>query len=524
MIGTAYRTRREHGAIGLGRIAPTRDEFRRLAADRRVIPVVRRLLADGETPLGVYRKLADNQAGTFLLESAENGRSWSRWSFVGVHSAAALTEVAGKVTWTGTPPVGLPAVDQPYDGNPLQALDETLRALRTDPLPELPPLHGGMVGYIGYDAVRRLERLPTLAEDDLRLPELVMLLATDLAALDHHEGVITLIANAVNWDNTDERVDAAYDNAVARLEAMTARLCTPAPASAAVFQRPEPAFARRTPSEGFHAAVLAAKEQIMAGEAFQVVLSQRFQMSTDADALDIYRVLRTSNPSPYMYLLRLDDGRQRFDIVGSSPESLVTVRDGRATTHPIAGTRWRGETDVDDELLEKDLLADEKERAEHLMLVDLGRNDLGRVCLPGTVRVIDFYRVERYSHVMHIVSTVTGELAPGRTAFDAVTACFPAGTLSGAPKPRAMEIIEELEPTRRGLYGGVVGYLDFAGDADTAIAIRTALIRDGVAYVQAGAGIVADSDPRYEDTECLNKASAVLRAVATAQTLRLAAG
>jgi anthranilate synthase component 1 len=517
VIGTAYRIR--HGSAGLGEVSPTREEFRELAADRRVIPVVRRLLADGETPLGVYRKLAEDRSGTFVLESAENGRSWSRWSFVGVRSAAALTEVDGTVRWTGTPPVGLPGVGAAYPGDPLQALNETLRALRTDPLPDLPPLHGGMVGYIGYDAVRRLERLPELAEDDLRLPELVMLLATDLAALDHHEGVIMLIANAVNWDDTDERVDAAYDDAVARLNAMTERLCTPAPGSAAVFQRPEPAFTRGTSSDDFHAGVLTAKEQIMAGEAFQVVLSQRFQMTTDADALDVYRVLRTSNPSPYMYLLRLDG----FDIVGSSPESLVTVRDGRATTHPIAGTRWRGETDADDELLEKDLLADEKERAEHLMLVDLGRNDLGRVCLPGSVRVIDFYRVERYSHVMHIVSTVTGELAPDRTAFDAVAACFPAGTLSGAPKPRAMEIIEELEPTRRGLYGGVVGYLDFAGDADTAIAIRTALIRDGVAYVQAGAGIVADSDPRYEDTECLNKARAVLNAVATAGTLRIAA-
>jgi anthranilate synthase component I len=519
MIGTAYRIRPEHGTAGLGEVNLTREAFRELATQRRVIPVVRRLLADGETPLGVYHKLAEDRPGTFVLESAENGRSWSRWSFVGVRSAAALTEVDGTVTWTGTPPVGLPAVGAPYDGDPLQALDETLRALRTDPLPGLPPLHGGLVGYIGYDAVRRLERLPSLAEDDLRLPEMVMLLATDLAALDHHQGVITLIANAVNWDDTQQRVDAAYDDALARLDAMTQRLCTPAPATAAVFHRPEPAFERRTSPAEFHAGVLAVKEQIMAGEAFQVVLSQRFQMQTDADALDVYRVLRTSNPSPYMYLLRLDG----FDIVGSSPESLVTVRGGRATTHPIAGTRWRGETDADDELLEKDLLADEKERAEHLMLVDLGRNDLGRVCLPGTVRVIDFYRVERYSHVMHIVSTVTGELAPGRTAFDAVTACFPAGTLSGAPKPRAMEIIEELEPTRRGVYGGVVGYLDFAGDADTAIAIRTAVVRDGVAYVQAGAGIVADSDPRYEDTECLNKARTVLNAVSTAQTLRLAA-
>ncbi|WP_083959617.1 anthranilate synthase component I [Streptoalloteichus hindustanus] len=500
-------------ALGVGPVSPSREEFRALAAGRRVIPVVRRLLADGETPVGVYRKLAADRPGTFLFESAENGRSWSRWSFVGVRSAAALTVVDGEAAWVGNPPVGLPG-----GGDPLQALRATVEALRTDPLPGLPPLTGGMVGYVGYDAVRRLERLPELAEDDLRLPETVMLLATDLAALDHHEGTITLIANAVNWDDTDERVDAAYDDAVARLDAMTAALCTPTPPSAVAFTAAPPRFTRRRTSEEYRAAVERAKEAIRAGEAFQVVVSQRFDLPTEADALDVYRVLRTTNPSPYMYLLRLDG----FDIVGSSPEALVTVRDGKATTHPIAGTRWRSADPDEDLLLEKDLLHDEKERAEHLMLVDLARNDLGRVCRPGSVRVADFFRVERYSHVMHIVSTVTGELAEGRTAFDAIAACFPAGTLSGAPKPRAMELIEELEPTRRGLYGGVVGYLDFAGDADTAIAIRTAVVRDGVAHVQAGAGVVADSNPAAEDDECLNKARAVLNAVATAETFRLA--
>ena len=502
-------------STGMGTISPSREEFHLLAADRRVIPVVRRVLADAETPVGVYRKLAGGRAGTFLFESAENGRSWSRWSFVGVRSPAALTAAGGEARWTGTPPVGLPT-----GGDPLEALRETVQLLHTDPLPGMPPLTGGMVGFIGYDAVRRLERLPEIAVDDLQLPELIMLFATDLAALDHHEGTITLIANAVNWDNTPERVDAAYDDAVARLGAMTVGLQTTAAPTAAVFATPRPEYRRRRDREDYCAAVRAAKEAIQAGEAFQVVVSQRFEMSTTADPLDIYRVLRTTNPSPYMYLLRLDG----FDIVGSSPESLVTVRDGRATTHPIAGTRWRSVDPDEDALLEKDLLADEKERAEHVMLVDLGRNDLGRVCKPGTVHVVDFFRVERYSHVMHIVSTVTGELAEGKTAFDAVTACFPAGTLSGAPKPRAMELIEELEPTRRGLYGGVVGYLDFAGDADTAIAIRTALVRDEVAYVQAGAGIVADSDPIAEDTECVNKAGAVLAAIATAQTMRPAIG
>lgn len=500
---------------GMGAISPTREQFHALARDRRVIPVTRKLLADAETPVGVYRKLAGDRTGTFLLESAENGRSWSRWSFVGARCAAWLTSQDGKATWTGKVPDDLDG-----DGDPLEALRETFRLLHTEPLPGLPPLTGGMVGYIGYDTVRRLERLPELAEDDLRIPELVMMMATDLAALDHHEGTITLIANAVNWDNSPQRVDEAYDDAVERLARMSADLYTPAPPTAMVFERPQPRFTRRRTREEFGQAVETAKEAIRAGEAFQIVVSQRFEMTIDADSLDVYRILRTTNPSPYMYLLRLDG----FDIVGSSPESLVTVRDGVVTTHPIAGTRWRGVDADEDAILEKDLLADEKERAEHVMLVDLGRNDLGRVCDPGSVHVVDFFRVERYSHVMHIVSTVTGKLSAGKTAFDAVTACFPAGTLSGAPKPRAMELIEELEPTRRGLYGGVVGYLDFAGNADTAIAIRTALVQNGVAYVQAGAGIVADSDPAAEDDECQNKAGAVLSAIAMAGTIRPVTG
>ncbi|MEC3980044.1 anthranilate synthase component I [Amycolatopsis sp. H20-H5] len=501
-------------SAGLGSVSPSREEFRALAEGRRVIPVVRRVLADGETPVGIYRKLAADRPGTFLFESAENGASWTRWSFIGVHSPAALTVRDGQAVWTGTPPTGLPS-----DGDPLNVLRETVAALHSEPLPGLPPLTGGMVGYIGYDAVRWLERLPELAERDIDIPELTMLLATDLAAFDHHEGTITLIANAVNWDDSVDRVDAAYDDAVRRLSAMTTQLQVPAPATAAVFDRPVPEFVRRRSSEDYCAAVDKAVEAIKAGEAFQVVPSQRFEIETAADALDVYRVLRTSNPSPYMYLLRLDG----FDIVGSSPESLVTVRDGRATTHPIAGTRWRGADPEEDAQLGKDLLADEKERAEHLMLVDLGRNDLGKVCKPGTVRVVGFFEIERYSHVMHIVSTVTGELADDKTAFDAVAACFPAGTLSGAPKVRAMQLIEELEPTRRALYGGVVGYLDFAGDADTAIAIRTALMRDGVAYVQAGGGVVADSVGEYEDNESLNKARTVLSAVAAAQTMAPAA-
>ena len=376
---------------------------------------------------------------------------------------------------------------------------------------------GGLVGYIGYDAVRRLERLPDLTTDDLHLPELSLMLATDLAVLDHEDGTLLLIANAVNWDDTNERVDQAWAGAVERLDAMTKALTQPTPSFvAAADLLADPAYERRRTAEEHMAAVEKAKEEIRAGEAFQVVVSQRFERRTTARAFDIYRVLRFSNPSPYMYLLRFDD----FDIVGSSPEALVTVTGEKAMTHPIAGTRPRGTTPEHDHALEVELLGDAKERAEHLMLVDLGRNDLGRVCAPGTVEVVDFMTVRRYSHVMHLESTVVGRLAEGSTAFDALCACFPAGTLSGAPKPRAMEIIEELEPTRRGLYGGVVGYLDFAGDLDAAIAIRTALLRDGVAYVQAGGGIVADSDPAAEDAETRSKAAAALRAVAVAETFR----
>jgi anthranilate synthase component 1 len=297
---------------------------------------------------------------------------------------------------------------------------------------------------------------------------------------------------------------------------MTADLARPldsAPAELPPSALPE--FVARFGGPAYQAAVEAAKEHIRAGDAFQVVPSQRFETACEASALDVYRVLRATNPSPYMYLFRFEG----FDVVGSSPEALVKVEDGRAMLHPIAGTRPRGATPREDQALAEELLADPKERAEHLMLVDLGRNDLGRVCRPGSVEVVDFMSVERYSHVMHIVSTVTGRLAADRTAFDVLTACFPAGTLSGAPKPRAMQIIESLEPVRRGLYGGCVGYLDFAGDSDTAIAIRTALLRDGTAYVQAGAGVVADSDPVAEDTECRNKAAAVLRAIHTANRM-----
>ena len=495
----------------------TRDEFRALAAEHRVVPVTRKVLADSETPLSAYRKLAASRPGTFLLESAENGRSWSRWSFIGAGAPSALTVRDGEAVWLGATPKGAPS-----GGDPLAALRATMELLSTGSTPAgMPPLSSGLVGFFAYDFVRRLERLPELAVDDLKLPEMLLMLATDLAAVDHHEGTITLIANAVNWNGSDERVDEAYDDAVARVDVMTAALGQPLGSTVATFSRPEPRPRAQRTMDEYGAVVERLVSEIEAGEAFQVVPSQRFELDTQADPIDVYRMLRVSNPSPYMYLLQIPDesGGTAFSIVGSSPEALVTVQGGWATTHPIAGTRWRGHTEEEDQLLEKELLFDEKERAEHLMLVDLGRNDLGRVCVPGTVRVEDYSHIERYSHVMHLVSTVTGLLAEHRTALDAVTACFPAGTLSGAPKVRAMELIEEVEMTRRGLYGGVVGYLDFAGNADFAIAIRTALMRDGTAYVQAGGGVVADSNGPYEYTEAANKAKAVLAAIAAAETL-----
>jgi anthranilate synthase component 1 len=498
--------------VTTGTFSPSREHFAKLAADRRVVPVTRRLLADGETPVGVYRKLAGGP-GTFLLESAEHGRSWSRYSFVGVRSVATLTEAGGRARWLGEPPAGLPT-----DGAPLDVLRQTVEALASPRIPGLPPLTGGMVGFLSYDAVRRFERLPDSGTDDLHVPELGMMLATDLAVLDHADGSILLIANAVVPADADTaELDAAYHRAVGRLEAMTTALSRPTPPSVSSMERTGPGTFRSNMEPGrYEAAVEACKEAIRAGECFQIVPSQRFEVETDADPLDVYRVLRTTNPSPYMYLLRFDG----FDIVGSSPEAHVKVTGDRAMLHPIAGTRWRGETPEEDARLAAELIADPKERAEHVMLVDLGRNDLGRVCLPGTVDVVEFMGIERYSHVMHIVSTVVGDVVPGKSAFDVLAATFPAGTLSGAPKVRAMEIIDSLEPTRRGLYAGTVGYQDFAGDLDMAIAIRTALMRDGKAYVQAGAGIVADSDPVAEEQESRNKAAAVLSAIATAETLR----
>lgn len=489
-----------------------RSEFQEYAKNFNVIPVYRKLLADGETPIGIYRKLAKSAPSTFLLESAEHGGVWSRYSFIGANSQATLSERDGKAIWVGTTPAGAPiGVD------PLAALRLSAAHLRSPKIDGLPPLTGGLVGYMGYDSVRRLEKLPTLSKKDIELPELAFMLTSDLAVMDHAEGTITLIANAINWDGTGDRVDQAFDDTQARLDRMQSELQGSLPGFVdALIEKDAPDFTRNISSDDFKAKILQAKEEIVAGEAFQIVLSQRFSMDCSADALDVYRMLRLHNPSPYMYLFRFTDG---IEVVGSSPEALVKVTGKEVMVHPIAGTRRRSASAEEDHRLGEELLADPKERAEHLMLVDLGRNDLGRICAPGTVEVIDFMHIERYSHVMHIVSTVIGELSADSSPVDALFAVFPAGTLSGAPKPRAMEIIEELEPTRRGLYGGAIGYLDFTGNIDTCIAIRTALIHKGKAYVQAGAGVVADSDPESENQECLNKAAAVLGAIGAANKL-----
>ena len=496
----------------------TLEQFQDLASSRRVIPMVRTVDSRNLSPIELYRGLTGERPGTFLLESAEQG-VWSRYSFIGVASMAMLTEVDGHAHWVGEPPVGVP-----LDGDPLVVLEETVEFLHTTPFADLPPLTGGMVGMIGYDAVRRLERIPEIAVDDLHLPELAMLVATDLAVLDHETGSIVLIANAVNRDGTDEHVEQAWADSIARLDAMQATVESLAPTpqthSSAAGEPDLSHVKSNTTEQAYQDAVVQAKSEIAAGEAFQIVVSQRFSLPCTGSALAVYEELRRSNPSPYMYLMRFGsiDGKSGFDVVGSSPEALVTVADGQATMHPIAGSRPRGANETEDAALATELLADEKERAEHLMLVDLGRNDLGRVCESGSVHVVEFMAIERFSHIMHIVSTVVGAVSAKQSGMQVLRACFPAGTLSGAPKPRAMEIIEHLEPTRRGVYGGVVGYLDFAGNVDTAIAIRTAVIRDGIAHIQAGAGVVADSDPATEHAECRHKAAAALRAVARAST------
>ncbi|QIZ98919.1 anthranilate synthase component I [Leifsonia sp. PS1209] len=502
----------------------TRDAFARLLDDHRVVPVVRELFADGETPVGIYRKLADGRPGTFLLESAEQGGIWSRFSFVGVSSFGVLTQQGDAVRWLD---YGIPAeraIGSTADLPPLEALAALYARWQTPRIPGLPPLTGGLVGFIGWEAIRQIERLPHQPPADYDMPGQALAFCSDLVVIDHRYGTVQLIATVLN-DGVDD-ADTMWEAAQQRLDAMQAGLARPSEAWLAQVDLGTPAHpVSRTAKDDFLAAVVTAKERIVDGDIFQVVISQRFELDCEAAPLDVYRVLRSLNPSPYMYLLALErpDGGE-YSIVGSSPEALVKVQDGRAFTHPIAGSRPRGASPEEDLDLETSLLADDKERAEHLMLVDLARNDLLKVCAAGSVEVTEFMRVERFSHIMHIVSSVEGDVLPDKTAVDVFRATFPAGTLSGAPKPRALEIIDELEPAQRGVYGGVIGYFGFSGDADLAIAIRTATIMDGVARVQAGGGLVADSVPQSEFEESQNKAAAPLRAVAVANAMRRVTG
>jgi len=498
----------------------TFDEFTALLPGRRVVPVTRELFADGETPVGIYRKLAGGRPGTFLLESAEQGGIWSRYSFVGASSYGVLTEHDGRVQWQD---YGLPAERALGDAAglpPLAALEALFERWRTEDVPGAPPLTGGLVGFIGWEAIRQIEHLPNRPPADFRMPGQAFSFVSELVVIDHRTGTVQLIASALN--DGAEASDALWVDAQERLDRMQRDLGRPSEAWLAEIDLTTAATPRhRTEKPDFIAAVERSKEYIREGDVFQVVISQRFEQEATADPIDVYRVLRSLNPSPYMYVLHLDDpAGEPYWIVGSSPEALVKVQDGRVFTHPIAGSKPRGATPEEDADLEAELLADPKEQAEHLMLVDLARNDLAKVCVAGSVEVTEFMRVERFSHIMHLVSSVEGDLTSEANAVDVFRATFPAGTLSGAPKPRALEIIDELEPAQRGLYGGVVGYFGFGGDADLAIAIRTATISGGVARVQAGGGLVADSVPESEFQESQNKAAAPLRAVAVANAMR----
>ena len=482
------------------RVTPERAEFLRLAEDHAVVPVSAEVLADRHTPVSAFEALAGADGPAFLLESVEGGERWARWSFAGWDPLFTLSAHQGRCRVEGAE-VALP------DGDPLEVLADLAGRMRTPDLPGMPPLWAGLVGYLGYDTVRYVEHLPNRPRDDRGLPEMQWQAVGSLAAIDRFSHTITLVRNVL----VGAEPAAQYDEAAATLAAAAARL--EAEARRPVPPRPEfgavpEAAASMTRSE-YEAAVATAIGHVEAGDAFQIVPSVRFEVPFAGDPFAVYRALRLLNPSPYLFFLRHDG----LAVAGASPELMSRVRDGTVYSRPIAGTRRRGATPVEDAALEEELLADPKERAEHVMLVDLARNDLGRVCEYGSVRVDDLMVIERYSHVMHIVSGVSGRLRPGLGPVDVLRATFPHGTVSGAPKVRAMEIIDDLEPAARGPYAGAVGYIDFSGNLDTAIALRTMVAAGGRAWVQAGAGVVADSVPAREYEECVAKAAAVLAAI-----------
>jgi anthranilate synthase component 1 len=496
----------------------SRADFVALARQHTVVPVWREVLADLETPVSAFVKLVgageDDPPG-FLLESVEHAERWGRFSFLGRDPALTMVVRGSQVVFDREPPPGVPSGQ-----GALAALEALLGAYRAPKIAELPPFHGGVVGYLGYDVVREIERLPEVPTDDLGLPDAVLSVTGHVTAFDHFRQRLYLIENVFLPEGGDDTsAGDAYDSACARLRARVVELASPLP----YVPSPPPAgdlveiptCVSTMPPALYRKAVETAREHILAGDVFQVVLAQRFDLEGHYDPFDVYRVLRQVNPSPYMYYVRHSEAT----LVGSSPEPMVQLLDGRVISRPIAGTRRRGRTEADDRRMAAELSEHPKERAEHVMLVDLARNDIGRVVQYGTERMEELMVLERYSHVMHLTSQVAGSLQAGKNAVDVLRATFPAGTVSGAPKVRAMEIIDELEPTKRGPYAGVVGYVDFSGNLDTAIAIRTMVWRDGRASVQAGAGIVADSVPEDEDLECHNKAQALLTAAEAARRL-----
>ncbi len=492
---------------------PAREAFRALAAQHTVVPVWREVLADQITPVAGFARLVGDGPG-FLFESVDRER-WGRWSFLGRDPRATLVARDGVITVEGTLPDGVP-----LDRGILAAIEAIVASHDSPPLEDLPPLHGGVVGYLGYEVVREIEQLPDAPPDDRGLPDAVMSIIGSIAAFDHWRQRVVLLANAFVTPGAPEaELDAAYDEAVARVESMLtdgARALEEPVFDPPTGVEPLPNVTRSVSKERFADMVAVAREYILAGDIFQVVLSQRFDLDLDADPFDMYRSLRQVNPSPYMYFIR----HPEITVVGSSPEPMVQLLDGRVISRPIAGTRRRGRTDADERRMAAELSEDPKESAEHIMLVDLARNDVGRVGVFGTEQVDELLTLERYSHVMHLTSQVSADLRPGLGPIDVLRATLPAGTVSGAPKVRAMQIIDELESTRRGPYAGVVGYIDFTGRLDTAIAIRTMFVApDGRASVQAGAGIVVDSDPASEDLECANKAAALLAAVPAARRM-----
>ncbi|TAJ22842.1 MAG: anthranilate synthase component I [Nitrospirae bacterium] len=488
------------------------DEFRSLATQGNLIPLYREILADFETPVSAFTKI-DHGPSAYLLESVEGGENWARYSFLGSGSPVVIRAERGElVTTRGAKVERVPVSERPGE-TPLDRLREIMAAYRPVTVPGLPRFVGGAVGYLGYDVVRYFEDIPPRRKDDLGLPDLAFLLTDTLLIFDNVAQKIKVVANAHVPSGREAELKRAYADAAARIERMIARLKRPLRRTRPKQRRKPISFTANMSRSDFEKMVMRTKEYIKSGDVFQCVLSQRWETRIQTTPFEIYRALRVINPSPYMYYLRVGG----VELVGSSPEILVRCEDGRVSVRPIAGTRRRGATDEQDRLLERELRADEKERAEHVMLVDLGRNDVGRVAKKGTVKVDALMTVERYSHVMHLVSNVHGELDPSKTAYDVMAACFPAGTVSGAPKIRAMQIVEELEPTRRGPYAGAVGYFSFSGNMDTCINIRTIVLKGRQAYIQAGAGIVADSDPGREYEETCNKAKAMMKAIELAE-------